>query len=179
MTREQRSKAKEVNFGLIYRMGPERLSIVTQTSKAEAKRFIEAYFQRYSTIHALQEHFLEKARKEGYASTLLGRRRLIPDINGKGLSKRLAEGAAINTPIQGSAAEIIKLAMISVVRRLRSEAMDTRMVLSVHDELVFDVPEAEIQKASTIIKEEMENVIVLEVPLVVEIGLGDNWLEAH
>ncbi len=114
VTREQRSKAKEVNFGLIYRMGPERLSIVTQTPKAEAKRFIEAYFQRYSTIHALQEHFLEKARKEGYASTLLGRRRLIPDINGKGLSKRLAEGAAINTPIQGSAAEIIKLAMISV-----------------------------------------------------------------
>ena len=179
VTREQRSKAKEVNFGLIYRMGPERLSIVTQTPKAEAKRFIEAYFQRYSTIHALQEHFLEKARKEGYACTLLGRRRLIPDINGKGLSKRLAEGAAINTPIQGSAAEIIKLAMISVARRLHSESMDTRMVLSVHDELVFDVPEAEIQKASTIIKEEMENVIVLEVPLVVEIGLGDNWLEAH
>jgi DNA polymerase-1 len=179
VTREQRSKAKEVNFGLIYRMGPERLSIVTQTPKAEAKRFIKAYFQRYSTIHALQEHFLEKSRKEGYASTLLGRRRLIPDINGKGLSKRLAEGAAINTPIQGSAAEIIKLAMISVDRRLRSEAMDTRMVLSVHDELVFDVPEAEIQKASAIIKEEMENVIVLEVPLVVEIGLGDNWLEAH
>ena len=179
VTREQRSKAKEVNFGLIYRMGPERLSIVTQTPKAEAKQFIEAYFQRYSTIHALQEHFLQKARKEGYASTLLGRRRLIPDINGRGLSKRLAEGAAINTPIQGSAAEIIKLAMISVDRRLRSEAMDTRMVLSVHDELVFDVPEAEVQKASTIIKEEMENVIVLEVPLVVEIGLGDNWLEAH
>jgi DNA polymerase-1 len=179
VTREQRSKAKEVNFGLIYRMGPDRLSIVTQTSKAEAKVFIEAYFQRYSTIHALQEHFLEKARKEGYANTLLGRRRLIPDINGKGLSKRLAEGAAINTPIQGSAAEIIKLAMISVNRRLQSEEMDTRMVLSIHDELVFDVPEAEIQKASLIIKEEMENVIVLEVPLVVEIGLGDNWLEAH
>ena len=179
VSREQRSKAKEVNFGLIYRMGPERLSIVTQTPKAEAKQFIEAYFQRYSTIHALQEHFLDKARKEGYASTLLGRRRLIPDINGRGLSKRLAEGAAINTPIQGSAAEIIKLAMISVERRLRSDAMDTRMILSVHDELVFDVPEAEIQKASAIIKEEMENVIVLEVPLVVEIGLGDNWLEAH
>ena len=102
-------------------------------------------------------------------------------LGGRGHRRRLrlAEGAAINTPIQGSAAEIIKLAMISVVRRLRSEAMGTRMVLSVHDELVFDVPEAEIQKASTIIKEEMENVIVLEVPLVVEIGLGDNWLEAH
>ena len=133
---------------------------------------------RVQHLH-FQEHFLEKARKEGYASTLLGRRRLIPDINGKGLSKRLAEGAAINTPIQGSAAEIIKLAMISVSRRLHLESMDTRMVLSVHDELVFDVPEAEIQKASSIIKEEMENVIVLEVPLVVEIGLGDNWLEAH
>ena len=147
--------------------------------KVECFHHLFLYFPHYSTIHALQEHFLEKARKEGYASTLLERRRLIPDINSKGLSKRLAEGAAINTPIQGSAAEIIKLAMISVVRRLRSEAMDTRMVLSVHDELVFDVPEAEIQKASTIIKEEMENVIVLEVPLVVEIGLGDNWLEAH
>ena len=179
VTREQRSKAKEVNFGLIYRMGPERLSIVTQTSKAEAKQFIEAYFQQYSTIHSLQEHFLEKARKEGYATTLLGRRRLLPEINGKGLSKRLAEGAAINTPIQGSAAEIIKLAMISVDRRLRDEQWQTKMVLSVHDELVFDVPEAELTAVSALIKEEMENVVLLEVPLVVEIGVGENWLEAH
>jgi DNA polymerase-1 len=179
VTRELRSKAKEVNFGLIYRMGPERLSMVTQTSKSEAKRFIEAYFQKYATIHALQEHFLEKARKEGYATTLFGRRRYLPEINGKGLQKRMAEGAAINTPIQGSAAEIIKLAMLAVDRRLRREQLATQMVLSVHDELVFEAPRDEVDTVQALIRQEMEQVVLLEVPLVVEVGVGENWLEAH
>ena len=179
VTREMRSRAKEVNFGLIYRMGAERLSIVTKTSKVEAKEFIERYFEKYSTIHALQERFLEQARKEGFTETLFGRRRYLPDINGKGLLKRMAEGAAINTPIQGSAAEIIKLAMITVDRRIREKQMKSRMILTVHDELVFDTLKEEADELCEMVQQTMENVVGLEVPLLVEIGKGENWLDAH
>ena len=174
-----RSKAKEVNFGLIYRMGPERLSIVTGVSKIKAKEFIERFFENYSTIHALQERFLEVARKEGFASTILGRRRYLPEINGKGILKRLAEGAAVNTPIQGSAAEIIKLAMIEIDKEISLKSLETKMILTVHDELVFEAPLNEEKIISKIIKDIMENIIILEVPLKVEIGRGMNWLEAH
>ena len=179
VTREMRDRAKEVNFGLIYRMGAERLSIVTKTPKAEAKEFIERYFEKYSTIHALQERFLEQARKEGFSETLFGRRRYLPDINAKGLLKRMAEGAAINTPIQGSAAEIIKLAMIDVEHLLREKKMQSRMILTVHDELVFDALKEEEDELCEIIKHAMENVVGLEVPLLVEIGKGQTWLDAH
>ena len=179
VSREMRGIAKGVNFGLIYRMGAERLSIVTHTSKEEAKRFIEKYFEKYATIHALQELFLERARKEGYATTLLGRRRYLPEINGNGLAKRMAEGAAINTPIQGSAAEIIKMAMNRIHERLQTENLAAKMILSVHDELVFETPKAEQSVLSQLVKEEMENVVALEVPLVAEVGHGENWLEAH
>lgn len=179
VTREMRSKAKEVNFGLIYKMGPERLSLITQTSKAEAKGFIERYFQKYSTIHNLQEYFLECARKQGYAQTLLGRRRYLPAINGRGLHRRMAEGAAVNTPIQGTAAEIIKLAMTSIQNRLEKEQLKTKMILSVHDELVFDTPRQEKDHIISLVKREMEKVITLEVPLIAEVGVGINWLEAH
>ena len=179
VSREMRSRAKEVNFGLIYRMGAERLSIVTKTSKVEAKEFIERYFKKYSTIHALQERFLEQARKEGFTETLFGRRRYLPDINGKGLLKRMAEGAAINTPIQGSAAEIIKLAMIAVEQQLREKQMLSKMILTVHDELVFDTLKDEADELCEMVKQTMENVVGLEVPLLVEIGKGENWLDAH
>ncbi len=179
VTREMRDRAKEVNFGLIYRMGAERLSIVTKTPKAEAKEFIERYFEKYSTIHALQERFLEQARKEGFSETLFGRRRYLPDINAKGLLKRMAEGAAINTPIQGSAAEIIKLAMIDVEHLLREKKMQSRMILTVHDELVFDALKDEEDELCEIVKHAMENVVGLEVPLLVEIGKGQTWLDAH
>ncbi len=179
VTREMRARAKEVNFGLIYRMGADRLAIVTQTKKKDAQQFIEKYFQKYATIHALQEQFLEQARKEGYATTLQGRRRYLPDINGKGLAKQMAEGAAINTPIQGSAAEIIKMAMIRIDQKLKAEQLQSKMILSVHDELVFDALQEEQTLLCQLVKEEMENVIKLEVPLVVEIGIGQNWLEAH
>jgi len=177
--REMRSKAKEVNFGLIYKMGPERLSIVTQTSKSEAKAFIERFFEKYSTIQALQERFLAQARKEGFTTTLLGRRRYLPDINAKGMLKRMAEGAAVNTPIQGSAAEVIKLAMIMIQQQLQQQKMESKMILTVHDELVFDVPAEEEKELCEMVKETMENVMILEVPLLVEIGRGKNWLEAH
>jgi DNA polymerase-1 len=179
VSREMRSRAKEVNFGLIYRMGAERLSIVTKTSKVEAKEFIERYFKKYSTIHALQERFLEQARKEGFTETLFGRRRYLPDINGKGLLKRMAEGAAINTPIQGSAAEIIKLAMIAVEQQLREKQMLSKMILTVHDELVFDTLKDEADELCEMVQQTMENVVGLEVPLLVEIGKGENWLDAH
>ena len=179
VTREMRSRAKEVNFGLIYRMGPERLSIVTKTSKAEAKEFIERYFQKYSTIHALQERFLEQARKEGFSETLFGRRRYLPEINTGGLLKRMAEGAAINTPIQGSAAEIIKMAMIAVDRRFQENRMQSRMILTVHDELIFDASREEEDELCEMVKDTMENVVGLEVPLLVEIGKGETWLDAH
>ena len=179
VTREMRAKAKEVNFGLIYRMGPERLSLITHTSKTEAKGFIERYFQKYATIHTLQEHFLNQARKEGYAQTLMGRRRYLPAINGRGLHRRMAEGAAVNTPIQGTAAEIIKLAMNAIQKRLQRERLKTKMILSVHDELVFDTPYHEEEIIVSLVKQEMEQVITLEVPLVVEVGVGVNWLEAH
>jgi len=179
VTREMRAKAKEVNFGLIYRMGPERLSLITHTSKAEAKGFIERYFQRYATIHTLQEHFLDQARKQGYAQTLMGRRRYLPAINGRGLPRRMAEGAAVNTPIQGTAAEIIKLAMIAIQKRLQRENLKTKMILSVHDELVFDAPHHEEEIIVSMVKQEMEQVVTLEVPLLVEVGVGVNWLEAH
>ena len=179
VSRDMRSRAKEVNFGLIYRMGAERLSIVTKTSKVEAKEFIERYFKKYSTIHALQERFLDQARKEGFTETLFGRRRYLPDINGKGLLKRMAEGAAINTPIQGSAAEIIKLAMIAVDQQLREKQMLSKMILTVHDELVFDTLKDEADELCEMVKQTMENVVGLEVPLLVEIGKGENWLDAH
>ena len=179
VTREMRSVAKEVNFGLIYRMGADRLALVTHTPKTEAKAFIERFFQKYATIHALQERFLDQARKEGFAQTLLGRRRYLPDINGGGLAKRMAEGAAVNTPIQGSAAEIIKLAMIGIERQLRKRRLHSRMVLTVHDELVFDALREEEPKLRTLVQETMESVIGLEVPLVVELGSGENWLDAH
>ena len=177
--REMRSKAKEVNFGLIYRMGPERLSLITHTSKTEAKNFIDRYFLKYATIHALQEQFLEFARKEGYARTLMGRRRYLPAINGRGLHRRMAEGAAVNTPIQGSAAEIIKLAMNAIEKRLRKEKSGAKMILTVHDELVFDTPKSEESAIVQLVKQEMENVITLEVPLIAEVGVGNTWLEAH
>ena len=179
VTREMRSRAKEVNFGLIYRMGPERLSVVTKTSKVEAKEFIERYFQKYSTIHALQERFLGQARKEGFSETLFGRRRYLPEINAKGLLKRMAEGAAINTPIQGSAAEIIKLAMIAVDQGIREKQMQSRMILTVHDELVFDTLIEEEEELCEMVKHTMENVVGLEVPLLVEIGKGKTWIDAH
>ncbi|MDH4248472.1 MAG: DNA polymerase I, partial [Deltaproteobacteria bacterium] len=171
--RDMRAVAKEVNFGLIYRMGADRLALVTKRSKDEAKAFIERYFQKYATIRALQDELLERARKEGFALTLLGRRRYLPEINHtNGQLARLAEGGAVNTPIQGTAAEIIKLAMIAVQRRIQAQRLRARMVLTVHDELVFDVPRDEVEVLRTLVTEEMSQAMTLKVPLVVDVGVG-------
>ena len=179
VTREQRAVAKEVNFGLIYRMGPDRLSLVTGTSREDAKAFIERFFSRYGAVRQMQDDLMASARKEGYAQTRLGRRRYLPEISQPdSLAGRTAEGMAINTPIQGTAAEIIKLAMIRVDRRLRQEKLRSRMVLTIHDELLFDVPKAELAAVQRLATEEMEAAMTLAVPLKVDIGYGPNWLEA-
>jgi DNA polymerase-1 len=178
--RDMRTVAKEVNFGLIYRMGSDRLAQVTGRSKEEAREFIRRFFEKYSTIRDLQDELIERARKQGYAETRLGRRRFLPEINGSEQNfVRLAEGAAINTPVQGTAAEIIKLAMIGVDARLRKERLRSRMILSVHDELVFDARTDELDALKKLVTETMEGAMKLKVPLRVDVGVGKNWLEAH
>jgi DNA polymerase-1 len=177
--REMRTVAKEVNFGLIYRMGADRLALVTDRTKEEAKAFIERFFDRYKAVRHLQEELVARARKEGFALTRMGRRRYLPDIHDpNSLAGRTAEGMAINSPIQGTAAEIIKLAMIEVDRRLRKEGFRTHMVLSIHDELLFDAPKEELKPLTKMVVEAMEGVMALKVPLKVDVGAGENWLLA-
>jgi DNA polymerase-1 len=178
--RDMRTVAKEVNFGLIYRMGAERLALVTGRSKDEAKEFIRRFFEKYGTIRALQDELAERAKKEGFATTKLGRRRYLPEINGNdAFAARMAEGAAINTPIQGTAAEIIKLAMIEVDRRIHAAGLRSRMVLTIHDELVFDARRDELDVLKPLVTQAMEGAMQLRVPLKVDLGVGENWLEAH
>ena len=148
--------------------------------RAEAKKIIEDYFANFPAISSYIEDTLASARETGYVETLFGRRRYLPDITSKnGTVRALAERNAINAPIQGTSADIIKLAMINVDRRLRKEGLQSRMVLQIHDELVFDAVKAEVETLCTIVREEMENVTKLSVPLTVECNYGNNWLEAH
>lgn len=178
--RDMRSVAKEVNFGLIYRMGADRLALVTRRGKDEAREFIARFFEKYATIRALQDELLERARKQGFAETRMGRKRVLSEINSQnGQLARMAEGAAVNTPIQGTAAEIIKLAMIAIDNRLRAEKLEAKMVLTIHDELLFDVPRDEVDVLRKMVTEEMRGAMDLKVPLEVEVGVGENWLEAH
>lgn len=178
--RAMRSVAKEVNFGLIYRMGAERLALVTGRTKDEAREFIQRFFQKYSTIRRLQDELTERAKKEGFTTTKMGRRRYLPEINGSdAFAARAAEGAAVNTPIQGTAAEIIKLAMIEVDRRIREAGLRSRMVLTIHDELVFDARRDELGVLKSLVTRAMEGAMELKVPLEVEVGVGETWLDAH
>ncbi len=178
--RELRSRAKAINFGLMYGMGPNRLARETNLSVPEAVEFIERYFESFPQVRAWIDSTLEEARARGYVETIAGRRRLMPDIDSSNSRIRSgAENAAINTPIQGSAADIIKRAMIDLEERLEASDLRSRMILQVHDELVLDVPESEIEAAQKLVRECMENAADLLVPLKVDFGWGDNWLEAH
>ncbi len=180
VTHEMRAVAKGVNFGLIYRMGAERLSLTTGVSREEARAFIQRFFETFSKVHNMQKNLIAQARKEGYAQTLLGRRRYLPELHSQdAYAVRIAEGAAVNTPIQGSAAELMKRAMINVDKRLSQARLSSKMVLSVHDELVFDTPKAEVDTLRALVKEEMEGALRLSTPLQVTIGVGANWLLAH
>lgn len=180
VTREMRSNAKTVNFGIIYGVSAFGLSQQTSLSRSEAGDIIKSYFQTYPGIRDYIENQKEFARQHGYVSTMLGRRRYLKDINSRNAVVRgHAERNAVNAPIQGTAADVIKLAMINIHEQLKKEKLETRMVLQVHDELVFDAPNSEVEKVKPLIKKAMEGAIETKVPLEVEFGQGVNWLEAH
>ena len=180
VTREQRSNAKTVNFGIIYGVSAFGLSNQTELSRSEAKELIDTYYKTYPKLRSYIDQQIAFARENGYVQTVLGRRRYLKDINGTNAVVRgAAERNAVNAPIQGSAADIIKIAMIRIHQKLQEGNFKTKMLLQVHDELVFDVYKPEMETISALIREEMENAHTLSVPLEVEIGVGDNWLEAH
>lgn len=180
VTAEQRRKAKSVNFGLIYGMTTFGLADRTQISRAEAKQLIDDYFATYPQVHAYMEQSVTTARERGYTETLFGRRLRLPDLQSHNATVRgLAERLAINAPIQGTAADIIKIAMAHIDRRLRAEGLRSRMILQVHDELNFSVPLDERDRLERLVKEEMEHACQLSVPLIADCGWGNNWLEAH
>ncbi|CAL2089096.1 DNA polymerase I [Tenacibaculum sp. 190524A05c] len=180
VTREQRSNAKTVNFGIIYGVSAFGLSNQTNLSRSEAKELINAYYETYPKLKNFIAQQVDFAREHGYVETILGRKRYLKDINSRNAIVRgAAERNAVNAPIQGSAADVIKLAMINIQKRFEKEQFKSKMLLQVHDELVFDAHNDELETIKPIIKEEMENAFKLSVPLDVEIGLGTNWLEAH
>ncbi|MHB1293844.1 MAG: DNA polymerase I [Anaerolineae bacterium] len=181
VTKEQRGLAKTINFGILYGMSDYGLSARTDLSVTQARQFIEAYFERFGHVKAYLESTLRRATEHGHVETILGRRRYFPELQpnthvNAGL-KRAAERQAINAPIQGSAADIIKLAMIQLDRRLRESDLRARMVLQVHDELVLEVPEDEVDRATALVIETMENAYKLDVPLKVDAAVGKNWME--
>ena len=180
VTREQRSNAKTVNFGIIYGVSAFGLSNQTNLTRSEAKELIDTYYETYPKLKAYMSSQVDFARENGYVETVLNRRRYLKDINSRNAVVRgAAERNAVNAPIQGSAADIIKLAMINIHKRFEQENFESKMILQVHDELVFDAHKDELIILKSIIKHEMENAFSLKVPLDVEIGVGNNWLEAH
>ncbi len=180
VTREQRSNAKTVNFGIIYGVSAFGLSNQTDLTRAESKELIETYYKTYPKLRDYIDEQVEFAREHGYVSTVMGRRRYLKDINARNHVVRSgAERNAVNAPIQGSAADIIKVAMINIQKKLKAGNYKSKMLLQVHDELVFDVHKEELEELKPMIQSEMENAFELEVPLEVELGTGQNWLEAH
>jgi DNA polymerase I len=180
VTAVQRARAKTINFGVIYGMGPMRLAREIDISLEEAKRFIEVYFATYPGVHQYTVESVHKARERGYATTLMGRRRYLPELFSDNQGMRVAaEYMAVNTPVQGSSADIIKLAMINIHTRLRREQLSAQMLLQVHDELVFEVPLAELDVVKPLVVEEMEQAVQLDVPIKADVGAGRNWFEAH
>ena len=180
VTDDMRRRAKEVNFGIMYGMGPYGLASRLDISQEEAELFIANYFASYPKIQYFMEEAKEFARKNGYVTTLLNRRRYLPDIHSDNRRVReFAERNAINTPIQGTAADLIKVAMIEIHKQLKAKKFATKMIMQVHDELVFESPRGELDEARELVRSEMENAIQLSVPIKVDIGVGDNWLEAH
>jgi DNA polymerase I len=183
ITREMRRIAKTVVFGILYGISPFGLSQTLAIPQQKAREYIEAYFARYAGVKAFMDRTLEEAKRTGYVTTILGRRRPIPELNSPDATQRgFGERMAINNPIQGSAADLIKMAMIAVSRRLKAELPSTKMILQVHDELIFEAPEADLDKAKHLAKSEMEQTGVrlgLTVPLKIDLGVGCNWREAH
>jgi DNA polymerase I len=176
VTADHRRQAKVVNFGIVYGLSAFGLSQTLGIEPREAKQFIEAYFEKYKGVRAFIDKTLDEARREQKVTTLFGRVRPIPDINSKNINQRgFAERTAVNTPLQGTAADLIKIAMVRIDATLRERGMKSRMTLQVHDELVFEVPENEVETMRTLVRDQMENVHPLTVPLLVEVGVGQNW----
>jgi DNA polymerase I len=176
VTPDHRRQAKVVNFGIVYGLSPFGLSQNLGIETSEAKKYIDAYFEKYAGVRAFIDRTLEETRHNGKVKTLFGRVRPIPDINSKNFNLRgFAERTAVNTPLQGTAADLIKLAMIRIDAAIRERELQSRMTLQVHDELVFEVPGNEMDIMRSLVREQMEQVHALSVPLVVEIGVGKNW----
>ncbi|MDZ4774490.1 MAG: DNA polymerase I [Planctomycetota bacterium] len=180
VTREMRSRAKAINFGLLYGMGPARLARETELSVPEARQFIERYFASFPKVRGWIDDTLAMARTKGYVETILGRRRRFPEITSEDPRARVfAENAAVNTPVQGSAADVIKRAMIDLEARLATSKLHARLLLQVHDELLIETPAKELAETTDLVRECMMNAVLLKVPLQVDFGSGANWLEAH
>jgi DNA polymerase-1 len=176
MSKETRNRAKAVNFGIVYGISPFGLAAQLNIDQHEARLYIETYFERYKGVRAFIDRLLEETRREQKVRTVFGRVRPIPDIQSRNANLRgFAERTAVNTPLQGTAADLIKLAMIRIQQKLAAQKLQTRMTLQVHDELVFDAPPAEVDEVRQMVKSEMESVIELKVPLVAEVGVGLNW----
>jgi DNA polymerase-1 len=176
MDKETRNRAKAVNFGIVYGISPFGLSQQLGIAPAEARTYIDRYFERYKGVRSFIDQTLEQVRQTQSVRTLFGRVRPIPDITSRNANMRgFAERTAVNTPLQGTAADLIKLAMIRIAQELRERNLRARMVLQVHDELVFDVPQAEVDEVVKLVRDAMENVIALKVPIVADVGVGPNW----
>jgi DNA polymerase-1 len=177
---EHRRRAKAVNFGIVYGLSAFGLSQQIGIEQREAKKFIDAYFEKYKGVRAFIDRVLEETRHEQRVKTLFGRVRPIPDINSKNANMRgFAERTAVNTPLQGTAADLIKLAMIRIDEELQARKLQSRMLLQVHDELLFEVPSSELETMRRLVQEKMESVHELKVPLLVEIGVGPNWRDVE
>jgi DNA polymerase-1 len=177
VTKEMRGRAKTINFATIYGQGAHALSQQLKISFAEAKDFIEKYFVRFAKVREYLDSRKAFAREHGYVQTIFNRRRYIPELRDRNFNIRaFGERTAQNSPIQGSAADLIKIAMIKIHGALLEQRLDTKMLLQVHDELVFEVPQAELETAKAMVKHQMEHAAELSVPLVVDMGAGENWL---
>jgi DNA polymerase-1 len=180
VTADMRRIAKAINFGIIYGMGPKKLGEALKIDHKTAKTYIETYYERYQGVKKYREEMIETAQKQGFVSTLFGRRRYLPDIQHPNrVIQAEAERMAVNTPIQGTAADLIKKAMINIHQKLNQGGFRTRMLLQVHDELLFEAPKAELDAVVPMIREKMEAVYTLSVPLKVDVHWGENWDEAH
>jgi DNA polymerase-1 len=179
VTGDMRARAKTINFATIYGQGPFALSRQLGISQEDAKSFIARYFERFAGVRAFLDRQIQLAREHGYVETIFKRRRYIPEIKDRNFNMRAyGERNAQNSPLQGSAADLIKLAMVQIHTALREGKLRSRMLLQVHDELVFEGPPEEIETLGRLVRDHMEHVVELQVPLVVDIGVGPNWLDA-
>ena len=176
----QRNKAKTANFGIIYGISSFGLASRLNISRTEAKELIDGYFATYPKVKEYMDKCIAVAHEKGYVETLFGRKRMLPDIHSANATVRgYAERNAINAPIQGTAADIIKIAMVHIARRIKQEGLHAKLLIQVHDELNFSVPAAELEQLQRLVLEEMAGACALSVPLIADCGSGDNWLAAH